>query len=204
MREKWSVSALPLLLLHRLLHQHQTKMKTNSAIILLLLSVGLFYTFTNGQYQEVKRLRLLSSEYKNVLQNVSAIIELRDRLLVTYETFPKAEVERINKVLPDNIDIIRLALDLDGMASRYGISIKNIQVAMARANADFMVLPEYAGVYDKAAVSFSFVSNYDDFKRLLTDIEKSLRIMDVKSVSFQVAELSLYEYQISADTYWLK
>jgi len=179
-------------------------MKSHTAIILFLLSVGLFYTFTNVQYQKVKELRILAGEYQDVLKNASAIVDLRDNLLVTYTALPVAEIDRVNKALPDNIDIIRLALDLDGMASRYGISIKNIQVAMARANADFMVLPEYAGVYDKAAVSFSFVSNYDDFKRLLTDIEKSLRIMDVKSASFQVAELSLYEYQISADTYWLK
>ena len=180
-------------------------MKTNSAIILLLLSVGLFYTFTNGQYQEVKRLRLLSSEYKNVLQNVSAIIELRDRLLVTYETFPKAEVERINKVLPDNIDIVKLALDLDGMASRYGISIKSVKAEVGTgANPSLIVLPENAKVYEKATVSFDFVSNYENFTRLLIDMERSLRILDIKSISFQTSESGLYDYKISVETYWLK
>ena len=180
-------------------------MKTNSAIILLLLSIGLFYTFTNGQYQEVKRLRLLSSEYKNVLQNVSAIIELRDRLLVTYETFPKAEIERINKVLPDNIDIVKLALDLDGMASQHGISIKSVKAEVgAGVDASLIVLPENAKVYEKATVSFDFVSNYENFTRLLTDIERSLRILDIKSISFLAGESGLYEYKISVETYWLK
>src|SRR3989344_153515 len=204
-KEKWNESALSLLLRHRLLHQHQTKMKNNTAIILLLLSVGLFYTFTNDQYQDVKKLYALSSEYRNVLQSVSAIVELRDRLLVTYETFPKAEVERINEVLPDNIDNVQLALDLDAMASRYGISIESIQAEVGVGNdASLVVLPENAGVYEKATVSLSFVANYENFMRLLADIEKSLRIMDVKSISFQTSESGFYEYEISADTYWLK
>ncbi|KKT14510.1 MAG: hypothetical protein UW76_C0026G0007 [Parcubacteria group bacterium GW2011_GWF2_44_8b] len=180
-------------------------MKNNTAIILLLLSVGLFYTFTNDQYQDVKKLYALSSEYRNVLQSVSAIVELRDRLLVTYETFPKAEIERINQVLPDNIDNVQLALDLDAMASRYGISIESIQAEVGVGNdASLVVLPENAGVYEKATVSLSFVANYENFMRLLADIEKSLRIMDVKSISFQTSESGFYEYEISADTYWLK
>ena len=59
-------------------------MKNNSAIVLLLLSLGLFYTFTNDQYKDARRLQALAGEYRNILQNVSAIVESRDRLLVTY------------------------------------------------------------------------------------------------------------------------
>ena len=179
-------------------------MKNNVAIVLLLLSVGLFYTFTNAQYQDVKKLNTLANEYQNVLQNASLIIELRDSLLVTQKTFPETEIERINKVLPDNIDTVRLALDLDSMASRYGISIKSVQVTTGvNENAYIIVLPEYAGAYEKAEVSFSLVSNYENFMRLLADVEKSLRIMDVKSISFSTSESGLYDYQISVETYWL-
>ncbi|MDZ4205881.1 MAG: type 4a pilus biogenesis protein PilO [Patescibacteria group bacterium] len=180
-------------------------MKNSTAIILLLLSIGLFYTFTNGQYQDVKKLRALSSEYRKVLQDVSDITEIRDRLLVTYETFPRAEIDRINKVLPDNINIVQLALDLDGMASRHGISIESIQAEVdADNNVGLIVLPENAEVYEKATVSLSFVSNYENFTRLLAEIEKSLRIMDIKLISFQTSESGFYQYKISVKTYWLK
>lgn len=180
-------------------------MKSNTAIILLLLSVGLFYTFTNAQYRDVRKLHTLANEYQNVLQRVSAIVELRDTLLSDYGTIPKTEIDRLNKVLPDDIDNVQLALDLDSMAARYGISIKSIQVATeASGGTDLIVLPEYADPYDKAAVTFSFVSNYENFLRLLADIEKSLRIMNVKSISFATSDSGLYDYQISVETYWLK
>lgn len=180
-------------------------MKTSSAIILLLLSIGLFYTFTNGQYQDVKALRVLAGGYSDVLKNVSTIVELRDRLRVVYEAFPQAEIERINKVLPDNIDTVRLALDLDGMASRHGISIESVQTTVgANDGSDLIVLPGYAGAYEKATVSFSFISNYQNFRRLLADLETNLRIMNIKSLSFKAGESGLYNYQVSVETYWLK
>ena len=182
-------------------------MKNNSttSIALLLLSVGLFYTFTSVQYQEVKELNLVARKYRDVLQDASRIIELRDSLLITYESIPEGEIERITKALPDNINTVRLAFDLDGMASRYGISIKNIQAVVGPSGAsNVVVLPEFEGVYERATVSFAFVSTYANFMRLLADLEANLRIMDITSIFFQANDTGLYEYQVSVETYWLK
>ena len=179
-------------------------MKHNTAIVLLLLSIGLFYTFTNSQYREAKELSALANEYQSVLKNISQIVELRDSLLATYATIPVVEIDRMNKVLPDNIDTVRLALDLDSMAARYGISIKNIQTILGtNRNANLIVLPEYESDYETATIMFGFVSSYYNFMRFLADIEKNLRIMDIKSITFQTSDSGFYDYQVSAETYWL-
>lgn len=179
-------------------------MKSNSAIILILLSIALFYLFTGNQYQEAKALYRLAGEYQNILKNISAISELRDRLLVTYEALPQVEIDRINKILPDNIDTVRLAFDLDQIASRYGIAISRIRVETnASINPQLISLPS-SGPYDKVLISFSFVSNYSNFMRFLLDLERNLRIMDIIQVSFQSNETGLYEYKVAAETYWLK
>ncbi|KKW01839.1 MAG: hypothetical protein UY36_C0015G0007 [Parcubacteria group bacterium GW2011_GWA1_49_11] len=101
---------------------------------------------------------------------------------------------------------MQLALDLDGMASRYGISIRSVKTSTATQSTDpsQIVLPGQAPTYEKVEVTFNFISNYQNFKLMLADIEKSLRIMDVKSASFQTQDSGLYDYLISADTYWLK
>jgi len=91
------------------------------------------------------------------------------------------------------------------VASRYGISIKSIKTTTGSSrDTSRIVLPENESKYDSATISFSFISSYDNFKRLMADVEKSLRIMDVKSVSFQVGESGFYDYQVSVETYWLK
>lgn len=180
-------------------------MKNNTAIVLILLSVGLFYAFTSVQYKEVKALNTVAGEYKNVLGSISSIMELRDNLLVTYNSLPKEDVARLDKVVPDNVDAVRLALDLDGIAARYNISIKNIQVVLgSNSSAQSIVLSEYADSYERAKISFSFIANYENFQRFLGDIEKSLRVMDIKAVSFTASDSGLYDFQVSVDTYWLK
>ncbi len=180
-------------------------MKTTTAPILLLISIGLFYTFTSPHYRDVEDLRLTAGEYQNVLQNISEIAETRDRLLVSYEEIPKSEIDRLSKVLPDSIDTVRLAVDLDTIASRYGIFIKNVKVDTgAGQNSTMITLPESAKPYEKVVVSFSFVSNYQNFRKFLEDLEKSLRIMNVKAMTFQSSEAGLYDHQLSVETYWLR
>jgi Tfp pilus assembly protein PilO len=174
-------------------------------LILIVLAIGLFYTFGSPQYQEVKTLQASANEYQDVIENVSRIAAARDALLVEYESIPAIERDKLLKVLPNNVDSVRLALDLDTIAGRYGIAIKDVSVdAKADPNAALAVLPDNKLPYEKAVVTFSFVSNYENFVRLLSDLEKSLRIMDIKSVSFRVAPNGLYEHELQVETYWLK
>ena len=177
----------------------------NNAITLLFISIGLFFVFTNGQYKDVKKLHILAGEYQKVLQRVADIVVLRDNLLEEYGTMPAEELDRMSKVLPDNIDNVRLALDLDNMASSFGISIKNIQTTSdSSQDAETIVLPEYDKPYDKATVSFGFIATHENCMRFLAEIERNLRVMDVTSITFQTGDSDFYEYQVSVDTYWLK
>lgn len=177
----------------------------NSAIIMLLLAAGIFYTFTMDQYNEAMVLRATAANYSSALRDASALVELRDRLLVTYESFPETEVDRLNKMLPDNVDTVRLALDLDGMAARHGISIKSVRTTLGPANnPNAIILPEDMGVYGEATVHFSFISNHRNFMELLAELERSLRIMDVKSIRFNATEVGLYDYEVAVETYWLR
>ncbi len=170
-----------------------------------MLSIGIFYTFTSPQYGAAKQLAAQAAEYENVIDNVSRISEARANLMSSYEAIPAVEKERLEKALPDNADAVGLARDLDTIASQYGIAIKSLQVStMPDPNAAAIVMPDGGAAYDKATVSFSFVSNYPNFIKFLKDLEKSLRIMDVKSVVFQVGQNGLYEHQLVIETYWLK
>ena len=103
-------------------------MKNSTATILILVAVGLFFTFTNPQYAVVQNLRAEADEYQKVLDGAAAISETTEEIQGKYADIPKAEIGRLNKVLPDSVDTVRLALDLDGIAARYGISIRRVEV----------------------------------------------------------------------------
>ncbi len=180
-------------------------MKSTTAIFLVIVSLGLFLTFTRPTYEAAKALAVTSSGYRNVLDNISDIVESRDRLITNSNSLPKSEVERLSKALPENIDTVRLALDLDNMAAKYGIAIKDVKIdTETEQNASQAVLPGREKPFEKALVSVSFVSNYENFRKFLSDLEKSLRIMNVKEVHFQVGESGIYEHRILIETYWVK
>lgn len=180
-------------------------MKSTQNLILIVLAAGLFYAFTSPVYQDTKSLQASVAEYRNVLDNVSRITETRDALLENYQTIPRDQVERLAKILPNNVDAVRLALDLDTIGGRYGIAIKDVQVdTHPDQKASLAVVPQYNLGYETARVTFSFVSNYPNFTKFLADLEKGVRIMDVKSVSFKVSDSGLYEHTVTVETYWLK
>ncbi|MDB5254332.1 MAG: hypothetical protein JWL80_398 [Parcubacteria group bacterium] len=180
-------------------------MKSSTAVILIVISAGIFYTFINPQYQEVKALREQSSNFQNILDNVAELSTKRDQLLVKYQTIPKTEVDSLAKVLPDHIDTVRLAMDFDSIAAKYGISIKRIEVIEDKqTNNNTIVQAAPRGGYNSTTMSFNFVASYDSFRKFLHDIEQSLRIIDVKSVSFKTSDVGLYDFQVSIKTYWLK
>ena len=179
-------------------------MKSTTSIALILISIGLFYTFTSPQYKELKALLVEKSEYKAVLKDISAIEQMRDGLQESYRNLPQEEMTRLARALPDDVDAVRLAYDLDAMAAKYGISIKELSVKRVEES-DTIVIEDPSRPYERATVSFGFVASYVNFKKFLSDMEKSLRIIDIKELAFEVGEKdALYEYQLAIDTYWLK
>ncbi len=182
-------------------------MKTTTAFIFILISIGLFYTVINPHYEKVKVLQTQANQYSEVLDNVEELSQKRDELLLKYNALPKAEVERVNKALPNNIDTVKLALDFDSIASKYGISIKNIKTSERRddaANNLGIIQVTPTNTYQTVVVNFTFVSNYENFRKFIKDIESSLRIIDIRSISFATSDSGLTEYTLSIDTYWLK
>lgn len=155
-------------------------------------------------YEDVKTLSASAAGYRDVLNNIEEINESRERLVANYNSISKAEIERLGKVLPANVDTVRLALDLDSIAAKYGISIQDVKIDQNQNTATQVSLPGHGLPYEKTPVRVSFVSTYENFKKFLDDLEKSLRIMDIKEVTFLVTDNGLYEHTILLDTYWVK
>jgi Tfp pilus assembly protein PilO len=180
-------------------------MRNSTALILLLLSLGLVFSFILPQYDGVKALRGQAKQYKEILSNVASLTASRDDLEVKYNNLPQADIERLEKVLPDNADAVSLAMTFDSIAANYGISLRSIRTEDNSNQAGVEIVQATAsGPYKSVDVSFSFISSYQGFRDFLYDIEQSLRIIDVKSVSFVPDDTGLYDFEVSIRTYWLE
>ena len=177
-------------------------MKLILPLLFLIASGGLFWGVADPSYDKVQELKKDEKLFDNALNNSKKLQQMREDLLAQYNSFPTADLERLEKILPNHVDNVRLIRDIDGMAIRYGMSLRAVSVELTDStsgeiNTD---IEDYGSII----LTFSVTGPYKTFLRFLEDLEKSLRVVDVIRVSFSSDEKDLYEYNVSIQTYWLK
>lgn len=182
-------------------------MKLLLPVFFLLVSAGLFFLYIDNSYQNVKFLQGEQDSFSEALQKSKELQAIRDSLLSKYNTFSSVDLDRLEKMLPDNIDNVRLVLELDSIASKYGSRISSVVIdSEATSITEEGAIGPSGEQYETVILSFSMVAAYEDFVRFLKDLESSLRIVDITAINFKSANDfdEIYEYQVSVKTYWLK
>lgn len=174
------------------------------SILLLIVSAIAFFTFVDPMYKEIQVLSAESRQFDDALIRSKELQSVRDSLLSRYNTFSSEDLNRIEKLLPDNVDNVRLILDLDSIASQYGILIKDVSIL--EENAGTKEIVDVDNPLGKIRLSFKFTAPYAEFKQLIGDLEQSLRIVDIESLSFKPRESNnnLLDFDVIIKTYWLK
>lgn len=176
--------------------------KTLTPILLILISLGLFFWQINPQYKKVSELRAQSAQYDDALRVADELQKLQDELAQKYDSFSRPDLARLETFLPDHLDTVRMILDINGIASRYGIVPRNMTTNEPPATTVASQKP-----YGTAGLSFEFTAPYLDVVDFMKDLERSLRLIDVKSVEITPNDKEGagvgYDVKISVNTYWL-
>jgi len=204
-------------------------MKLIFPISLILISGLIFTIFTNPLYKDVKNLKNDVSAYNIALSNFTELQKIRDELLDKYKNIKKEDKERLDHFLPSSINNIELILEVEKIANLHYMPVINVTfnpVGEDEDNSDegnrngsnvkitdndpSKYLP-----YGIFPIEFSIEGTYSNFVSFLKDLEKNLRLVDIKSISFEVpsqdknskgetVNLNIYHYKIKIDAYWLK
>lgn len=172
-------------------------------VLLFAVAAGVFIWFIDPTYERVKTLRADAAEYDEALNNASELQAVRDDLLKTRNLFSELDKRKLEKLLPDSIDNVRLILDIDNVASRYRLRITNTNVTQTSSRREGAVGADDSPV-GSAVISFSTTARYEDFVRFIKDLEASLRIIDITGINFSTREGDLLEFALSVKTYWLR
>ena len=172
-------------------------------IILIFVAVGLFFGYIDPTYQDIKELRLEEGTFNEALNQSRELQEIRDSLLSRYNTFSQQDLDRLEKLLPDHVDNVRLILDIDSIASQYNMRTRNVTVSRTSSE-DPNVIGANQSDVDSVVLSFSVAATYESFIQFLKDLESSLRIVDLVGISFSSTEGEAFDFNVSIKTYWLK
>lgn len=180
-------------------------MKSLMPIILIAVSIGVFIFFVDPQYDEIKETRETIDENKNLLELANQLRRERNTLSDKFSDISEEDRERLGKVLPDNVDNVRLILDIQDIARDFGIQILNINVQASQDNQqEGRLIDNTNNAYGTIAVNFSVSAEYDVFKSFMRRLENSLRLIDIQSFSVSAGDGLFYNYNVSFNTYWLR
>ncbi len=180
-------------------------MKTIVSITLIICAGLVFFFFTNPQVQDVQTLRAEEARFDDALDRSKELISLRDALLAKYNAIPTDDLKKINSLLPDAVDTVRLIIEINGIAARHGMTLLNISVGDVTESGGERLGPN-SEPFGNVALSFQVTATYERFREFLADLERNLRILDVASISFSEANAAtgLTTYGVAFNTYWMK
>jgi Tfp pilus assembly protein PilO len=165
-------------------------------------------------YTDIGGLRTQQAAYNQALNNSQELLKVRGQLADKYNNLPLTDKDRLEKLMPNTVDNIRLIIDIRNIALTHGMNPKDIKYD-ARTGATVATVPQAGTPQQLAAaqkgygtfeLEFSVTGPYSNFLAFLGDLEHSLRLVDVESITFQAADTgsSAMKYVVRIKTYWLK
>jgi len=181
------------------------------SLVCVASAIALFFLYTKPTYDKLESKKQQITQYDLALDKANELQKLKQQLLSRYNSFNPTDIDRLHKLLPDHVDNVRLVLDLDTLASKHGLALQNVAIsAVANTSASDqtnIIGPSTQG-YDSLTLNFGTIGTYPIFLAFLTDLEQSLRIVDVVSLAMGASEGGtgepLYRFDITLRTYWLK
>ncbi len=181
-------------------------MKTLLPLFLIVIAVGLFLVYTNPTYLAIKVSQVEATQYDQALTQSSQLRSARDQLLSRRNTFSSDDVRKLERILPDNVDNIRLIIDIDNIAARYGLQVKDVALGQTSATPGSQTASVGQGsqVVGTVDLGFAVSATYDNFMAFLQDLQRSVRIVDIESITFSAGTGDLNTYGLQIKTYWLR
>jgi len=202
-------------------------MKSLLPISIIIAAIALFFLLTNPLYKDTQLLKTDVATYNKALDNSTQLQKEKDSLLEKYRNISETDRKRLDTFLPDNVNNIKFVLEIEQIANLHGMPLKDIKFVENKNTTDTNknivgnMVVQKNGLNNKAygifTVEFTTEGKYSSFLIFLKDLERNLRLMDIKSLSFEVPSTpkggakvasginpDIYSYKLDVDTYWLK
>jgi len=192
------------------------------AFVILIFSAVLAFALVMPKFEETTGLRVKHASQTEETSDVKAKFDTTRLAILQFQKLREPDKDRVNLALPDEVDLPDLLVLVDALISRAGLIGEDININVPSSKAAQVqapVLPAQGAIAPKFLapqeppgrgeidISFSAVGSYESFKSFLKELEMSLRIFDVQTVSFDVPQLAekisgAFRFGVSMKTYY--
>ncbi len=195
-------------------------MKFLGPIIVIIIAGGIFFYLTdpilntaltvdpqtNNVSGGVFPLLSERNDLNTALSNSQKLQDASRALVDQYNSLAPADIAAVDTLLPDHIDNVQLVIDINSIADQYGMTIKNIKITTQDqvSPTGRPVIKTSTTGEQAALISFNVTGSYNQLRNFLTDLARSLRLVDVTGLSFVASDQDLYQFNVELKTYWLE
>lgn len=175
-------------------------------LLLILAAGGLFFGGTRPLLTTIDQQKTQELSLRQALDTTSSLDRTQDELLAKYNTIAAADRERLAKLLPDQVDNVRFIIDVNAIANRFGMQIKDLNIGAEEVapQEGRGVVGADSSVYGTLTLGFTVQGSYTTVRAFLTELDRSLRIVDLDSIQFSADDKDNNIYKVQIRTYWLK
>ncbi|MDO8481809.1 MAG: hypothetical protein Q7S75_01860 [bacterium] len=194
--------------------------RTIISILGFLVAGLVFFGYTKPAYDNVHALQAQIDQYNQALDKSAELKKRKDTLMSNFNSFDPNAKLRLQKMVPDHVDNIRLIMDMDNLAGRFGMVLQNVAISGPTSEGtDQTVIGAISTSkqkYDSLTLKFSLNSTYANFVKFMEELESSLRIVEMVSLSVspeggagsgaqsENSSIPIYNYGITIRTFWLR
>ena len=171
----------------------------------------LFTLFTQPSLQKAKVSQKEIADYNLAIEQADRLIARINELNKAQNDIPQADLERLDIMLPDDIDQVGTIITLDSLATKHKMQFGDISISPIVETqevvvekdltfADKLKMKDDEDLEPKVVtidttetthlrslgISFSVTGSYNDFREFVTELEKNLVLMDMKEL--QISE----------------
>lgn len=171
------------------------------SIIFIATAVVVFLTWTQPVLGEIKVLNNQINVFNNALSKSKELQSVRDDLVKKYNAVSQENLNKINKLVPSSVDSVRLIIEMDDVVKRHGLVLRDIS-AKEMTEDSKASFGKKKNPYEVVSINISAAGSYETLLSFIDDLEKSLRLVEIKELSFTSSGTNLFEIKIGAITFW--
>lgn len=177
-------------------------------IILIFAAVVIGVFYLRPQWQQFQILQKESENLRNIATELDDLIQNRDALIKIINTVDKQDLQKIDHALPKGQRSAEFLVLLETLANRNNVVLRQVDFIDAGEPQSGQPRPGGAiiapgiGAIKEFPISMNVSGSYEASKSFLRDLERSLRIIDISSVSFSASSKDQFEFILKGKTYY--
>jgi Tfp pilus assembly protein PilO len=182
------------------------------AVFLIIAAVAVFWVETKPLLSEIDQLKAEKASFVRALTRVRDLEIIRNKLVEEqFNEISALDRTRLKNMIPSTPDATKLMIQLDNLARENGLLVKKLEVNPSSGRSS---KGPAAKDYSELTINYDVLGRYESFKHLLSQLEKSLRLIEISQISLSATEKNfrsneengdlLYDFTIKASAFFKK